>query len=82
LAAVASLLAPIRGLSATRSKERLEIINTVITTAAVFVGAVWVWDEFSRERQGIPQLTTTQTIASFPLPDDQVLLDPATAGKS
>ncbi len=82
----AGLWLAVRGLDGEKSKQRLEIFHLIITTAAIFVGAVWVWDEFSRERQGVPRLTTTETVTSLPVPDDQELLDVRTvltnAGKT
>ena len=74
LVAIALMLWAVRKLDAPGAKERLEIINTLVTTAAIFVGAVWVWDEFSRERKSASRLTIYQDVSSFPIPDDQILL--------
>lgn len=82
----ATLIVAIRNLAADKAKTRLDIIHSIIATAAIFVGAIWVWDQFSRERQGVPRLITSQTVTSFPIPEDQVLLNITTtlvnAGKT
>jgi hypothetical protein len=62
-------------LPASEAKERLEIINTAIATAGIFVGAIWVWNEFSRERQGIPWITADQVVTSYSIPPNETLLD-------
>src|SRR5680860_337369 len=73
-AGIAVLLLIVCNLNAPEAKQRLEIIHVIVTTAAIFVGAVWVWDEFGRERKGATRLTVDQRVTSFPIPDDQIVL--------
>ncbi len=57
-----------------RVKDVLEIINSVIATAAIIVGGFWTYHLFIKKRQRFPKAEITHQVEQFSLPNSRVLL--------
>jgi hypothetical protein len=58
----------------TTFKERVEIVQALVTIGAVFVGGFWTYDVFIKERREHPPANIEQKITHLALSKDQNLL--------
>jgi hypothetical protein len=67
-------------------KEKVEIAQAIVTMGAVFIGGLWTYELFIKERQEYPHANIEQKISHLPLSDKANLLhveiNVANTGKS
>src|SRR5262245_38808987 len=57
-----------------RFKERLEIAQSIVTIAAVFIGGIWTYNLFIKERHEFPHANIEQKLFHVALSDETNLL--------